>query len=172
MLIVGGDAWARQLASAMQGSGAAVRMWVGPAADREAARAAGIDADQGSMLLDAVNREAELEEVTDALLVTRSDDFNALAASELRNVLGHGHVLRVAPDPETADLLPPAVDAGLVGPAELTFAVLRERVSGGARILAVDAVAAGDVVLLGVSAEGRVERPTSGPGRSTVVLRG
>jgi NhaP-type Na+/H+ or K+/H+ antiporter len=171
VLIVGGDAWARQLASAIQGSGAAVRMWVGPAADREAARAAGIDADQGSMLLDAVNREAELEEVTDALLVTRSDDFNALAASELRNVLGHGHVLRVAPDPETADLLPPAVDAGLVGPAELTYAVLREQVSGGARILAVDAAAAGDVVLLGVSADGRVEQPASGPGRSTVVLR-
>ena len=107
-------------------------MWVGPAADRDAARAAGIDADRGSMLLDAVSREAELDEVTDVLLLTRSDDFNAIASTELRKTLGHDHVLRVAPDPEGADLLPPPVDAGFVGSEELTFAELRSRVAAGA----------------------------------------
>ena len=113
VLVVGGDAWARQLATAIRDAGVDVRMWIGPAADRDAARAAGLEADRGSMLLDAVSREAELEEVTDALLVTRSDDFNALAAAELRKVLGHGHVLRVAPDPEAADLLSSADRRGV-----------------------------------------------------------
>ena len=44
------------------------------------------------MMVDAVSREAELEEVTDAMLLTRSDDFNTLAAAELRVELGHEHV--------------------------------------------------------------------------------
>jgi hypothetical protein len=52
------------------------------------------------LMVDAVNREAELEEITDALLLTGSDDFNALVAAELRRDLGHEHVYRVAPDPE------------------------------------------------------------------------
>ncbi len=120
VLVVGGEAWARQLAAAIQSAGASVRMWVGPAADRDAAHARGLEAGRGSMLLDAVNREAELEEVTDALLLTRSDDFNALAAGELRRELGHDHVFRVAPDPETADLLPPPNDTAPVGSSELT----------------------------------------------------
>jgi hypothetical protein len=170
VLVVGGDAWARQLASAIQASGVAVRMWVGPAANRDAARAAGLDADQGSMLLDAVNREAELEEVTDALLLTRSDDFNALAAAQLRQVLGHGHVLRVAPDPESADLLAPALDAALVGGPALTFSTLRERIAEGAQIVRADVAADGDIPLVRVSADGRVW-PATGAGDMTIVLR-
>ena len=51
------------------------------------------------MLIDSLNREAELEEVTDALLLSRSDDFNAIAALDLRGDLGHGHVYRIAPIP-------------------------------------------------------------------------
>ena len=52
------------------------------------------------LMVDAVNREAELEEITDALLLTGSDNFNALVATEPRRDLGHEHVYRVAPDPE------------------------------------------------------------------------
>jgi hypothetical protein len=33
------------------------------------------------MLIDPLSREAELEEVTDAVLLSRSDLFNALAAA-------------------------------------------------------------------------------------------
>ena len=115
VLVVGGEAWARQMACAIQSAGGSVRMWVGSAADREAARATGIEAGRGGMLLDSVNREAELEEVTDVLLLTRSDDFNALAAVALRRELGHDRVFRVAPDPETADLLPPPNDTPPIG---------------------------------------------------------
>lgn len=55
-------------------------------------------------------------------MLTRSDDFNALAAAELRGRLGHGHVYRVAPDPEEPDLLPPSPEAGILGSPALTFA--------------------------------------------------
>ena len=34
VLVVGGHDWARDLALALQKSGAAVRMWIGPTADR------------------------------------------------------------------------------------------------------------------------------------------
>ena len=46
VLVVGGDAWARQLASAIREAGADVQMWIGAAADRDAARAAGLEADR------------------------------------------------------------------------------------------------------------------------------
>ena len=39
-------------------------------------------------MVDAISREAELEEVTDALMLTQSDDFNTLGAAELRDELG------------------------------------------------------------------------------------
>ena len=105
VLVVGGHDWARDLALALQKSGAAVRMWIGPTADREAARAAGLEADHGRMMVDAVEREDELEDVTDVLLVSRSDDLNTVAAAVLRAEVGHGHVFRVAPDPAEQDLL-------------------------------------------------------------------
>jgi NhaP-type Na+/H+ or K+/H+ antiporter len=174
VLVVGGEAWARQLAAAIQSAGASVRMWVGPSADRDAARAAGIDAGQGGMLLDSVNREAELEEVTDALLLTRSDDFNALAAGELRRELGHDHVFRVAPDHETADLLPPPNDTVPIGGSHLTHSELRERVAAGWRILTRHGGVPsqpGDIALLVVGADGRVILDgTSAPVAATVVL--
>jgi NhaP-type Na+/H+ or K+/H+ antiporter len=174
VLVVGGEAWARQLAVAIQSAGASVRMWVGPVADRDAARAAGLEAGQGSMLLDAVNREAELEEVTDVLLLTRSDDFNALAAGELRRELGHDHVFRVAPDPATADLLPPPNDTAPIGGPKLTASQLRERVAAGGRILTRAGGAPaqpGEIALLVVAADGRVapHGATTRPG-TTVVL--
>src|SRR3954454_7369698 len=125
VLVVSGHPWARELATVLARSGLSVRMWVGPPGDRAAARAAGLDADRGRIMVDAVNREAELEEISDALVLTRSDDFNALAAAELRAKLGHGHVYRVAPDPEQPDLLPPSTEAGILGDGELTFAELR-----------------------------------------------
>lgn len=174
VLVVGGEAWARQMACAIQSAGASVRMWVGSAADREAARAAGIDAGRGGMLLDSVNREAELEEVTDVLLLTRSDDFNALAAGALRRELGHDRVFRVAPDPETADLLPPPNDTTPIGSPELTHSELRERVAAGWRILARERGAAAqpnDIPLLVVAIDGRVAlHATSASIGGTVVL--
>lgn len=85
-------------------------------------------------MVDAISREAELEEVTDALLLTDSDDFNTLGAAELRDELGHGHVYRVAPHPDEPDLLPPSREAGILGNRSLTFAELDRQFGAGARI--------------------------------------
>ena len=139
VLVVGGHDWARELALALQRSGVAVRMWVGQRDDQAAARAAGLEADHGRLMVDAVERETELEEITDALLLTRSDDFNALAAAELRPELGHGHVYRVAPDPAAADLLPPAGEGGILGSRDLTFAEVSRRFGTGARFVSMPA---------------------------------
>jgi len=129
-LIVGGHAWALDIAAALRRAGVGVRVWTGDAQEQTAARAAGIDADRGRMMIDAVTREAELDEVTDALLLTRSDDFNALAAAELRLELGHDHVQRLAPDPESPYLVPPEHEDGLLP----SYAELTEALADGARV--------------------------------------
>jgi NhaP-type Na+/H+ or K+/H+ antiporter len=134
MLIVSGHPWAREIAAALKRSGVAVRMWVGPLEEQVAARDAGLAADRGRIMVDAISREAELEEVTDALLLTRSDDFNTLGAAELRNELGHDHVYRLAPHPHEPDLLPPSREKGILGNRSLTFAELDRQFAAGARI--------------------------------------
>jgi hypothetical protein len=134
VLIVGGHEPARAIGAALKNAGVGVRLWAGPSA-QPAARAAGLDADRGRILVDSLNREAELEEVTDALLLSRSDDFNALAASELRADLGHGHVYRIAPDPREPDLQPPPAAGDILGPEALTLGAFTRRLDNGARFV-------------------------------------
>jgi hypothetical protein len=86
------------------------------------------------MLIDSLSREAELEEVTDAVLLSRSDDCNALAAVELRGDLGYGHVYRIAPDHDQPDLLPPATEIDILGDSDLTLAALSQRVARGEQV--------------------------------------
>ena len=135
MLVVGGNPMARAVAEALKRAGIGVRLWAGDADQQAAARAVGLDADRGRILVDAVTREAELEEVTEALLVTGSDDFNALAAAELRADLGHGRMFRVAPAPDGADLAAPPDEHGILVGEDLTFAEVSRRLAAGARIV-------------------------------------
>ena len=135
VLVVSGHPWAREVAATLSRAGVPVRMWVGPSDHREAARDAGIDADRGRFMVDAISRQEELEEITDALLLTASDDFNAVAGAELRNELGHGHVFRVAPHAEESHLLPPTSEPGIIGDPTLTFGELDRRFSLGAQIV-------------------------------------
>ena len=83
-------------------------------------------------------------------------------------------MFRVAPDPETADLLPPRNDTLPIGGSELTHSELRERVAAGWRILTRHGgvpAQPGDIALLVVAADGRVAlHGTSAPGAATVVL--
>lgn len=134
VLIVGGREVAPAIGSALKRAGVGVRLWAGPHT-QAAARSAGLEADRGRMLIDSLNREAELEEVTDALLLSRSDDFNAIAALDLRGDLGHGHVYRIAPDPDEPDLLLPPTGTDILGRKELTLAELSRRLGHGARIV-------------------------------------
>jgi NhaP-type Na+/H+ or K+/H+ antiporter len=135
VLIVGGHAWARAVGAALRDAGASVRIWTGRPADQAAAREAGLEADRGRLMVDALTREAELEEITDALVLTSSDDFNALAAAQLRTELGRGAVHRVATAPGT-HLEPPASDSGVIGDEHLTFDELSRRFDSGERLVA------------------------------------
>jgi NhaP-type Na+/H+ or K+/H+ antiporter len=179
VLVVGGNRVAREIAAALKRAGADVRLWAGRAEDQAEARAAGLEADRGRLMVDAVSREAELEEVTDALLLTNYDDFNALAAAELRTELGHGRVHRVAPDPGEGDLAPPAAEAAIVADDGLTFAELHRSLEGGARIVAAEADGAdvaSAIPLFAVSPFGelrvmtRSARRPAKPGDTVVVL--
>ena len=179
VLVVGGNRVAREVAAALQRAGADVRLWAGRAEDQAEARTAGLEAERGRLVVDAVSREAELEEVTDALLLTHYDDFNALAAAELRTELGHERVHRVAPDPGEGDLAPPAGEAGILAHEGLTFIELEESLAGGARVVAAGpgaGDAANTVVLFAVSPAGelrvmtRAARHHARPGDTVVVL--
>jgi hypothetical protein len=134
-LIVGGHEWARAVGAALRRAGIGVRVWAGDGDELAAARSAGLDAGRGRMMVDSLSREAELEEVTHALLLTGSDDFNALAAAELRTELGHERVQRPAPDPERSTLLPPAHEDGLLP----SFEEMSRRFGEGAQIAIVEA---------------------------------
>jgi hypothetical protein len=154
--VVGGHAWALEVAESLDHAGLRVRLWTGRREEQQAAHAAGLDADHGRLLVDAMSREAELEEITQALLLTASDDFNALAAAELRDELGHESVHRVAPTPGRTDLMAPANDAAILGSKELTFDAFTEQLAGGGHLVG-EAHADG-------SADGRTaEDPTRRP---------
>ena len=159
-LVVGGHDWALEVAGAVKRAGAGVRVWTGDAGEQEAARAVGLEADRGRMMVDAVTREAELDEVTDALLLTRSDDFNALAAEELRVELGHQHVQRLAPDPDAPVLVPPHHETGLLP----SYAEMSERFADGAQLVA--ETRKGTIRLFFVEAEGAHPPPGSPSPRS------
>jgi NhaP-type Na+/H+ or K+/H+ antiporter len=179
VLIVGGHPWARAIAEAFRDAGLGVRLWTGRADEQAAARAAGLDADRGRLMVDAISREAELEEITDALVLTDNDDFNALVAAELRIELGHGCVHRVAPAPE-ARLLPASTDTGVLGDDALTFAELARRFDSGERLVAAEAGgttawSAGTPLFvvtpggaLSVAGDGR--DPVTGPGDTVIAL--
>jgi NhaP-type Na+/H+ or K+/H+ antiporter len=163
VLIVSGHSWAREIAAALKRSGVDVRMWVGSSDRRAAARDAGLEAERGRIMVDALNREAELEEVTDALLLTRSDDFNTLGAAELRNELGDRHVFRLAPHPDEPDLMPPSREAGVLGNRSLTFAELDRRFAAGARLVTGNAeVSQSSVPLFAVASDGKISIAADG----------
>jgi NhaP-type Na+/H+ or K+/H+ antiporter len=179
VLIVGGHPWARAIGEALRAAGLDVRLWAALAQEQTAAREAGLPAEPGRLMLDALSREAELEEITDALVLTSSDDFNALAAAELRVELGHGAVHRVAPASE-AHLYPPPDDHGVLGGPALTFDELSRRFDCGERLVAEPAGAGGApsagtplfVVTAGgalrVAADGA--DPQAGPGDTVIAL--
>ena len=134
VLVVGGHNWARSIAAALKRAGVGVRLWTGEAGEQTAARSAGLDAGNARLGVERAAREAELEEITDALLLTGSDNFNALAAFELRQELGHDHVFRLAPGTPLLDLEPSYAEGReLFGPA-LTFSEMTRRFDAGAAI--------------------------------------
>jgi hypothetical protein len=179
VLIVGGHAWARSIAAALRGAGLGVRLWTGSPEEQAAAREAGLDAGNARLGVDLASREAELEEVGDALLVTASDDFNALAAYELRRDLGSDHVYRIAPGGDLLDLVPAYAEGSILFGRELTFAEIDRRFQAGAEVVEAPAAGTGDGVtpLFVVTGAGDLKVATAGgapdvaPGDTAICLR-
>jgi hypothetical protein len=131
VLIVGGHAWARLIALALKTAGLGVRMWTGRPDEQAAARAEGLDAGNARLGVDLASREEELEEITDALVLTADDDFNALVAFELRKELGRDHVYRLAPEGNLLDLEPAYAEGSILFDETLTFGAVSERFDAG-----------------------------------------
>jgi NhaP-type Na+/H+ or K+/H+ antiporter len=134
ILVVGGHPWARAISQSLKAAGMGVRIWTGEPAEQDAARAVGLDAGNASLGADLETREAELEQVSQALVMTASDDFNALAAYELRQELGSGRVFRLAPGPGLLDLVPSYAEGGILFGDDLTYSEFTRRFEAGARI--------------------------------------
>jgi NhaP-type Na+/H+ or K+/H+ antiporter len=134
VLVVGGHNWARSIAAALKAAGVGVRLWTGRAEEQAAARSEGLDAGNARLGVEHAAREAELEEVSDTLLLTASDNFNALAAYELRQDLGHDHVFRLAHGTDLLDLEPAYAEGRELFAAELTYNEMTRRFDAGAAI--------------------------------------
>lgn len=178
VLIVGGRAVALAIGRALADVGLHVRLWSGRADEREAARTVGLDA-QDARLGDGAERgEEELEDVSDALLLTSSDDFNALAAFELRRELGTDHVYRLPPDESVLDVVPVAAQGDTLFTPDLTHAELTRRLEDGARLVVVTEPADGMVPLFVVTAERELlvvtprHPPKAAAGATTICLSG
>jgi NhaP-type Na+/H+ or K+/H+ antiporter len=184
VLVVGGHAWAQRIAQSLKAAGLRVRLWTGSRDEQAAAREAGLDAGKVPLGVDVESREAELEEVSQAIVLTESDDFNALAAFELRQELGAGRVFRL-PSAEDEFEPPPAhAEGALLFANDLTFSELTRRFEAGARLIELPPdrdsgrrpvadrltplfVVADDGSLRVITAD---TRPETGPGDRTICL--
>jgi NhaP-type Na+/H+ or K+/H+ antiporter len=178
VLVVGGQAWGRAIAKALEAAGLGVRLWTGRPEEQAAARADGLAAGKARLGVDLATREEELEEVTDALLVTESDDFNALAAHELRRDLGHEHVYRLPAGDHVLDLVPAYAEGSVLFDEDLTYAELTERFDAGAELVEVNGAPGDQLTTLFVIGEtGDLTVVTAGrppvtrPGDTKICLR-
>ncbi len=135
VLIVGGHPWARAISEALKEAGVGVRIWTGDPEEQRAAQEAGLNAGSARLGVDLETREAELEEVSTALILTGNDDFNALAAFELRQELGSTRVYRLAPAGPGLDLVPAYAEGGLLFDERLTYPELTRRFEAGATVV-------------------------------------
>jgi NhaP-type Na+/H+ or K+/H+ antiporter len=135
IVLVGAHSWARAIGHALKAADVRVRLWTGNADERAAARDLGLDARKTPLGVDVQSREAELEDVDSVLLLTESDDFNALAAYELRQELGNDRVYRLAF--RRAELRPVPADAEgrILFGRDLTFTELTRRFESGAEVI-------------------------------------
>jgi NhaP-type Na+/H+ or K+/H+ antiporter len=177
-LLVGGDPWVIDIGRALQDAGLEVLMWAGVDEQRDAIRRAGIPVAPGELLAAATGRRAELEGITEVLLLTAEDDFNALASVVLPGSLD-GRVYRVAAPQHSHGVVAPYTGGELLFDEALTRSALSRRYDQGARILAMSGerrVLDGESVLFIVRKDRRLApvttqgQPPGEPGDSLVIL--
>jgi NhaP-type Na+/H+ or K+/H+ antiporter len=177
-LLVGGTPWVIELGRALAVAGLDVLMWAGLEHQRDDIRRAGIELAPGELLAAATGEGAEVEGVTEVLLLTDEDDFNALAATTLRGNLD-GPVYRIAPPRQSHGVVAPYTDDEVLFSEALTRAALDTRHNQGATITsrpAVDPVPAGHDLLFVVHRDGQLTavtehtRPTVSSGDTLILL--
>ncbi|MFG2565548.1 cation:proton antiporter [Streptomyces sp. NPDC048567] len=177
-LLVGGAPWAVDLARALSAAGLDVLMWAGADEERTRIEAAGLELAPGELMASAEGIGAVLEGITDVLLLTGEDDFNALASLTLRESV-EGTVRRLAPSAASEGVVAPYAGGEALFDAGLTRPEIVRRYEAGARVVtrAADGPpAVGEHVLFVVRPEGRLVPVTDGvhpepvPGDTLVLL--
>ncbi|MFD0021241.1 cation:proton antiporter [Streptomyces sp. NPDC058382] len=160
-LLVGGAPWAVGLACALRSAGLDVLMWAGAGPERKRIEEAGLKQAPGELLASATGTGAELEGITEVLLLTGEDDFNALASTTLRESVG-GPVHRLRAPSASHGVVAPYTGGEPLFGTGLTRPELTRRYEAGARVVTrlfdgVDgAVPAGHELLFVVSPDGRL----------------
>jgi NhaP-type Na+/H+ or K+/H+ antiporter len=177
-LLVGGAPWVIELGKVLGAAGLDVLMWAGLERQRDEISRVGIELAPGELLAAATGEGAEIEGVTEVLLLTDEDDFNALAATTLRGNLD-GPVYRVAAPRHTHGVVAPYIDDEVLFSESLTRVALDVRHVHGATIVsrpATDPVPAGHELLFVVHADGQLKpvtehsRPTTAAGDTLILL--
>ncbi|GAA3007541.1 sodium:proton antiporter [Streptomyces drozdowiczii] len=178
-LLVGGAPWAVDLACALSKAGLDVLMWAGADEERARIEAAGLELVPGELLASAEGIGAVLEGITDVLLLTGEDDFNALASLTLRESV-EGTVRRLAPSAASEGVVAPYAGGEPLFGAGLTRPEIAGKHAAGARVVTRPAdgpPAPGEQVLFVVRPQGWLvpvtdtERPEPVPGDTLVLLR-
>jgi NhaP-type Na+/H+ and K+/H+ antiporter len=175
-LLVGGDPFAIDLARALRAAGLEVLLWAGQEAEREHIRRAGLELAPGELLASATGG-TRLDSVTAVLLLTREDDFNALASIVLEDTVD-GPVYRLAPPSQEHGVVAPYTGGELLFPA-INRSTVDHRYADGAAVVirAANQVPEPDDVLLVVHPDGSLAQPPgpahpAGPDDTLVVLEG
>ncbi|MFK0043572.1 cation:proton antiporter [Streptomyces sp. NPDC090741] len=177
-LLVGGDPWVIELGRALRSAGLDVLMWAGPDGQRRSITNADLDLAPGELLAAATGAGAEREGITDVLLLTDEDDFNALAFMTLKETVERP-VLCLAPPTRSHGVAAPCTGSEALFGDGLNRPELARRYAGGARIVVhrVDeGVPAGHDMLFLVRPDGQLTAatetgaPTPGGGDIAILL--
>jgi NhaP-type Na+/H+ or K+/H+ antiporter len=179
-LLIGGQPWVVDLATALNREGMDVLMWAGSPEERATLRQTGLTLVEGAAVASAAQRGLEIEGVTMVLLLTAEDDFNTLASAQLSDTVDDG-VYRLAPTSPEEGVLEEYTGSGLLFREGLTGAEVRHRYASGARIRsqpAANSVPIGADLLFVIGPEGQLwpfiadDPPVPGPQDTLVVLSG
>lgn len=161
-LLVGGDPWVIELGRALRSAGLDVLMWAGRDPERRSIEDAGLDLAPGELLAAATGAGAELEGITDVLLLTDEDDFNALAYMTLKETV-EGPVHRLAPPTRSHGVVAPYTGSESLFGEGLNRPELAHRHEEGARVVThrvTGTLPAGHELLFLVSPDGQLTAAT------------
>jgi hypothetical protein len=162
-LLVGGQPWVVNLGSALRSAGISVLMWAESDQHRTDITGAGLELVPDGLIGDATSGGAEIEGVTEILLLTAEDGFNALAATLLQGGEG-GKVYRIASSGDARGATSVYAGGEVLFGHRLTGAAVERRFGAGERFtLDHDGSGAfdGHDVLFRIRANGRLVAVTS-----------